>query len=540
MESHNHFAYASDQTTGHHHVSAMGYSSMGAAQMMAPLPLPPQTMHSSIPPQAHFANVAPINTQRVPTPQHYSKSSSSTSPNIVYSSKVGHQPNCTVYCYDNNSNIMEQKVRQFYSADGTSFIEHVPGHCLVFIPNSTNVDHVLRELRKVRQPKPQRKPKEKSTKPTNAFIKYRNHKIEELKSVHPEISQTDISRMAGECWKTEKEEVKGIFRRQYMEEKRIYDMNKAKRARHESEACSDTDVNSDTQSTSSHHTNVSTASRAVPHGTDTTGLSLGLGFGLGGYDGPAGFNPSRRRSHTLPSGGFTRSSTKRRISQELRKHLASKNNAAYITAAATASAQTEQAETQKQPSYEFTFTPPQIENGSTMSSVSGSPYLGSNVSPLVMPINPGFPISDFTTSTSGSMASADGAPSISHHHTRSLTNIPTGLTVDTTSFASQADGFEAFTPDHEGLTSSLVDAGIAAGLSMMNTTSMTALSNEAISASVDGTSPFLVDTSASVMTTNALSSGYLTTDTPPLVSNVNTWPLTHAYSMVSDNTIVPQ
>ncbi|KAJ2616866.1 hypothetical protein H4S08_000608 [Coemansia sp. RSA 1365] len=77
------------------------------------------------------------------------------------------------------------------------------------------------------QQQQQRKPKEKSAKPINAFIKYRSYKIAELKRLHPEVSQTDISRLAGECWKTEKEDIKNQFRVQYMEEKKVYDMKKA-------------------------------------------------------------------------------------------------------------------------------------------------------------------------------------------------------------------------------------------------------------------------------------------------------------------------
>ncbi|KAJ1783293.1 hypothetical protein LPJ59_006618, partial [Coemansia sp. RSA 2399] len=72
-----------------------------------------------------------------------------------------------------------------------------------------------------------KQPKEKSNKPINAFIKYRSYKIAELKRLHPEVSQTEISRLAGECWKTESEEIKNQFRVKYLEEKKIYDMKKA-------------------------------------------------------------------------------------------------------------------------------------------------------------------------------------------------------------------------------------------------------------------------------------------------------------------------
>ncbi|KAJ2387767.1 hypothetical protein GGI05_003989 [Coemansia sp. RSA 2603] len=131
-----------------------------------------------------------------------------------------------------------------------------------------------------------RKPKEKSAKPINAFIKYRSYKIAELKKQHPEVSQTDISRLAGECWKNEDEEIKARFREQYVEEKKLYDLKKitTKRARDASEAPSDTDG--------------SVADSAHP---ESGSITAPLPSDAGALGLPHGFDPKRRRrSLTLP------------------------------------------------------------------------------------------------------------------------------------------------------------------------------------------------------------------------------------------------
>ncbi|KAJ1843715.1 hypothetical protein LPJ70_003275, partial [Coemansia sp. RSA 2708] len=331
---------------------------------------------------------------------------------------------------------MEKEVRLFNSADGASFIEHVPGHCLVFIPNTANVDYLLREMRKVRQPKPRAKPKEKSGKPTNAFIKYRNYKIAEFKANNPEISQTEISRMAGEWWRNEPDEVKMYYQRQYQEEKRIYDMNKTKRARTESEAGSDTESHSDVASIASLHNQVAQIS--------TMDFSMGLGLDAG----PAGFYQGRRRSQTLPSGGFARSGTKRRISQELRKHLASKSSNAYMAANPNADMfnnngaplppfPTYQHQHQPQPpAFEFTFTPPLDTSAAPQAGTSAVSYVSCDLPSLAMPLNPSFPIAEFSTAGSVSQPIS--------HHSRSLTSMSTPLSIDNIAYSSSGEGFETY------------------------------------------------------------------------------------------------
>ncbi|KAJ1803259.1 hypothetical protein LPJ56_007000, partial [Coemansia sp. RSA 2599] len=334
--------------------------------------------------------------------------------------------------------------------------------------------------------------------PTNAFIKYRNHKIVELKRLHPEISQTEISRMAGECWRTEPEELKEAFRRKYREEKCVYDMNKAKStAATESEVGSDVEALSDTMSSSS---------MSVPHGhTQGSSSTSGLGLGFGGLSGgPVGFNTGRRRSHTLPPGGFTRSGAKRRISQELRKHLASKNSSAYMAAASSSGSNGPmgagafadsmqvypgqgQQQQQQMPSYEFTFTAPQMDTSSSSSATIGgaSPYMGGNTtaSPMLIPLNPNFPLADFTTqadpsASSASMQSMQNMQNMQsiqgqqHQHARSLTSIPASLPLDASVFASADASFGSLVSNPAGMTKSLTDSSVNGSLPMIDTSNL--------------------------------------------------------------------
>ncbi|KAJ2612066.1 hypothetical protein H4S08_002864 [Coemansia sp. RSA 1365] len=457
-------------------------------------------------------SVAHINTSQPPSADTNTLDGLSSSESFYSSNALSDSG--TAYEITPETGIMEKNVRQFCSADGVSFIEHVPGHCLVFIPNTTNVDFVLRELRKIRQPKPRAKPKEKSLKPTNAFIKYRNHKIQELKGTQPEISQTEISRMAGEGWKNEPEEVKMFFRNKYLEEKRIYDMNKAKRARTESDAGSDSGVMSDTSSRFSPH-DLPLPNQA-PTSQVVNGLDFGLSLGIGAN--PAGFFPGRRRSHTLPPGGFARSGAKRRISQELRKHLANKSSNAYLAASNANPLETSangllnpfQPHQQQQYSFDFNFASPQIDTSATASPPqaqvdTNTPYMGCGVSPFTMPLNPSFPIADFTTP----------APSQSHHghHTRSLTSISNPLSIDSTAYSSCGEGIDSFT-SAGGLENSSNSASVPSNLPLLDTSNLHAFGNN--------------------MPVSGLSSGYMTADAPSLVAGGNPWSLPQAYTLFSD------
>ncbi|KAJ2453299.1 hypothetical protein EV183_002356 [Coemansia sp. RSA 2336] len=358
------FAYAPSADA---YMSSLRYPSMGMTPMMGPMPMPPMESFSAAGTTAQMP-AAPLaavhSTSVVPGP---------SVSQLPCSSRIGSANSpCCIYRHDDMVNsTAEHHAQQLCTADGRLFIEHIPNHSIVYIPLSSSIDQVLGGLRKPRaqtkasqqahksthsqqvqaqqvpQPPQQqqqaqqqqqqaqqpRKHKEKSAKPINAFIKYRSYKIAELKRLHPEVSQTDISRLAGEYWKAESEEVKNQFRYQYREEKKVYDMKKAINA---SNAKRPRDSSSDTASDSDAKldkcSSQSTASSAPLPEEHMSSADL-----------PAGFDSSRRRSLTMPPNTMAPSqratsasplmisqqpNAKRRrcVTVELRKQLAAKSS----------------------------------------------------------------------------------------------------------------------------------------------------------------------------------------------------------------------
>ncbi|KAJ1887097.1 hypothetical protein LPJ66_009293 [Kickxella alabastrina] len=61
-----------------------------------------------------------------------------------------------------------------------------------------------------------------TSRPPNSFILYRSDKLRELVKLHPELKQTQISKMCAENWKIESEEVKDCYRRKQQEAKTMF------------------------------------------------------------------------------------------------------------------------------------------------------------------------------------------------------------------------------------------------------------------------------------------------------------------------------
>ncbi|KAI9500841.1 hypothetical protein BX070DRAFT_229978 [Coemansia spiralis] len=147
---------------------------------------------------------------------------SRSSPAPAYASRVLNDPESIIYCHDPQTNgVSEYGARQTMSAEGTVFIEHIPGYSLLFVSNSTTLDHALCDIARTLRPvKPMPRVREtRASKPCNPFIMYRNFKIKEMRIQNPDINQTDISREAARWWKEESDEVKDMFRSKYREEK---------------------------------------------------------------------------------------------------------------------------------------------------------------------------------------------------------------------------------------------------------------------------------------------------------------------------------
>ncbi|KAJ2747345.1 hypothetical protein GGI20_000596 [Coemansia sp. BCRC 34301] len=353
----SHYAYAASADASAY-MSSLRYPGIGMTPMLGPVPMDPMYNAPATSEPASFSNELPC------------------------SSRIGSKSSsCFIYRHDDIHGASKIKCHQLCTSDGRMFIEHLPNHTILYIPNSSSIEQALCELRKPRsqtkqqkhnaniilhhqpqqqqeqqqqqqmeqllqpqdqpqsQPPVVRKTKEKSAKPINAFIKYRSFKIAELKKKYPEVSQTEISRLAGECWKSEDEKIKNQFRTQYQEEKKVYDLKKAigtgaKRGRETSVTLSENDAILDAASVLGEPT-----SAPLP---DACGSSSDNGV----Y--PADFNPKRRRrSLTLPQTGVpacVRSSSsspmlqsqtgaKRRrcVTTELRRQLAAKSSAIMAT-----------------------------------------------------------------------------------------------------------------------------------------------------------------------------------------------------------------
>ncbi|KAJ1668820.1 hypothetical protein IW140_000113 [Coemansia sp. RSA 1813] len=536
-------------------------TSRASSAMLQLYPMTPMSTSSSPGPQAGTfsrvspqlsgaqTNVAPIYAGASPMPpQHLGLGSITPSSRPI---SVSPHPNkFDIYrLLPDNKIIMDTQVRQFYASDGASFIEHVPGHCLVFLPNTANIGYAVREMRRIRPQRPRPKPRSGKAKPTNAFIKYRNHKIKELKERYPDISQTEISRMAGRCWEIEDENVKIEFRKLYLEDKRIYDMNKAKRQ------CTGTGIAFGSEGATQ---GILGSTSSIPSDSNGSGSTLDLGLGFGSDGRPAGFNTGRRRSHTLPPGDFSRSRAKRRISQELRKHLANKNNAYYTAVAASTDSPIIGADNSFVPSngyvsgesstssssvmgngaeflfgnaptshdqqhqqYEFTFTapPPDMQMASTSAQSSSStigidlssPYLGYDSSAMAMPLNPSFPIAEFSD--------ANGTISHSTHgYSRSLTNIGAGVSLGPPAFTDanahcNQDGLAPFVSSANSFAKSIAGSSIATSLPLINTSNIVAFSNDSMP--IDG-----------------FSAGYMGANTAPLDAASCSLPPSSAYAAV--------
>ncbi|KAJ2763453.1 hypothetical protein IWQ57_005557 [Coemansia nantahalensis] len=487
---------------------------MGMTPMMGPVHVPPPADSFHLPP---------------PLPPHGVMAAAPVISHIVCSAQIGDKTSpCFLYRHDSMSSAtVEQGAQQLYMADGRLFIEHIPNHSIVYIPLSSSIDEVLHSLHSqhaavvaasmprsdseaqalahgplalapqthpmAQAPTPQahrakqapaaaqprnasqppqhsqpRKPKEKSAKPINAFIKYRSFKIGELKRLYPDVSQTEISRLAGECWKMESEEIKNQFRVQYREEKKVYDMKKAssaleasKRRREGSDAFSDSDM--------------SQASKKHCAGSDDGMEPAAAGLGV-----PIGFDAShRRRSMTMPPAAIgddagaraasasplmtaqqKRASSKRRrcVTGDLRKQLAAK--------------------------FSLLATPPLPAATVSLARTSTAPAIGRSQSmglddPFCYPHDASFVAPDFGYYGALPLAhhlAADSSPYLGDMAPLALPHVEApALTVDTSFVsvpedAAACSAFDLYTTasDHDELANSIVSASlVAASLSTL-------------------------------------------------------------------------
>ncbi|KAJ2768638.1 hypothetical protein IWQ56_001583 [Coemansia nantahalensis] len=148
-------------------------------------------------------------------------------PAPTVSSRVALEPSCVVYLYDAGATMPRpHDAQQVVLADGKVYIEHVPGHNVVFVPSNMGpAAAVAQHVAGSRVTKGRARGATLS-KPSNVFFKYRSVKQRELQEAHPRLNQTVISQMVAEHWRAEPPEVKDKFRSIYREEMRKYEQSK--------------------------------------------------------------------------------------------------------------------------------------------------------------------------------------------------------------------------------------------------------------------------------------------------------------------------
>ncbi|PIA17761.1 hypothetical protein COEREDRAFT_7344 [Coemansia reversa NRRL 1564] len=143
------------------------------------------------------------------------------------SSRVVTEPSCTVYRSSQNGDQVTHTARQIIAADGKIFIEHIPGHNVIFAPVKAPISLTMhRHSPTPRIVKPRIRAAPVLSRPSNVFFKYRSVKQRELQEKHPRLNQTVISRMVAEHWKREPEELKRIYKDEYKEEMKKYELSK--------------------------------------------------------------------------------------------------------------------------------------------------------------------------------------------------------------------------------------------------------------------------------------------------------------------------
>ncbi|KAJ2778895.1 hypothetical protein H4R18_004323 [Coemansia javaensis] len=354
-----------------------------------------------------------------------------------FSSRIPGDHESAIYSHDRvNGGFMEQAVRQMITADGNVFIEHIPGYSIVYVPSHGPIEQVLGDMcatarsgAPAQAAKTQqggqagRAPRDRNyhPKPSNAFIMYRNHMIKEMRQRDPDINQIEISRKAGDMWKAESEEVKEQFRKKYREEKQAYDQQKSsgKRPRADS-SLPDDDLPPS-------YSDVDSTTPVKRRKNDSPSLGLGVGSS----------HATKPRSRTMPSAMFNSSAARQNIFSDLRKQVAARSGAAFLDSSPFDSQQMHQAYAEMASSASI--------DGSPIPSIMGSaPYLHGDVPALNLAGVQGLPAPPMT------MAEHE---SIYASHQVAMTG---GVDPAALAPADQSD-----------LTNSFVNAGIAAGITMM-------------------------------------------------------------------------
>ncbi|KAJ1836050.1 hypothetical protein LPJ63_000582 [Coemansia sp. RSA 2711] len=416
---------------------------------------------------------APGDHQQLSMMQQYAHSSLFNKPAgtaatpVGRSSRITNDPNSIVYYHNGQHDCLsEHSVDQMVTGEGVVYVEHIPGYSLVYVPNDRPIDQILGG---VNQPARASHASAKNahgghaargprtSKPSNAFIMYRNFKIKELRESNPDINQVDISRMAGEHWKTECDEVKNEFKEKYRLQKLEYDQKKvlSKRTRSDTMGASDDDAQSVLSETGPYKRSKHSA--------------LGLGLSAGAAAG-------KPRSRTLPSSVLSSATSRVDFAADLRRHVAARNSSAFLNTEPPFDS------TELHQAYAELSASASMANSPSLSIMSAG-YMPSEMPALSLGGVPGF-------SAAAAMTTAEQGAIYAGQHAM-------GASVDPATLG---------TPDHADMTSSFINAGIAAGINTMPEAS------QALVASSDAGE---LAAAASAATNNVLTSDFYQDTQPP-------------------------
>ncbi|KAJ2629398.1 slightly ste11-like protein [Coemansia sp. RSA 1290] len=207
------------------------------------------------------------------------------------SSRIITEPGCSVFRSNPDGTPIEHTSRQIIAVDGKVFIEHVPGHNVVFVPIEMPPSAAIHQRvagSRVIKARPRAAP---LARPSNVFFKYRSVKQRELQMLHPRLNQTVISRMVAEHWKRESKEVKDRFKKEYDDDMKKYELHKKmNRNRPEFEYFESDDMTAHSDTALYYQRQDSTDSRSFVNESSSLGLAR--------TDSSA--SPNRSRSFTMP------------------------------------------------------------------------------------------------------------------------------------------------------------------------------------------------------------------------------------------------
>ncbi|PVV00833.1 hypothetical protein BB560_004771, partial [Smittium megazygosporum] len=85
--------------------------------------------------------------------------------------------------------------REYIDNNGSTFLEKVPGHYAVFIPQSIPKEWIIKKILKPERKKP---PRKTSTRVNNSFFLYRKDVNRVITKLHPKLNQKEISKIIAE------------------------------------------------------------------------------------------------------------------------------------------------------------------------------------------------------------------------------------------------------------------------------------------------------------------------------------------------------